>query len=224
MIIPDTLFIISRFSEDLSWLNEIPLNHLIYNKGAPISEYNSMEFPNYGGNQHDIFHFVYNNYDNLPNITGFLQANPWDHCSIDKFKELMTTKEFAPLESFGPLTMTSWNILGDDGGFCEINNSWYISAHNDHLQSKGVGGKCSYTTFDDFMNDLFLDYHHLEWIRFTPGSQYIVPKNHFLHYPKEFWEKLMNMFPTEIGTNGGTMAHIIERALWLILKNVYTLK
>ena len=108
-----------------------------------------------------------------------------------------------------------------DGGYMEINNSWFISAHNLKLLGENHEITCKFDSYDDFMNSLFSNYQHVDWIRFTPGSQYIVTKEDCLRYSKTFWQHLMNIFPfTDV--NGGTEAHLVERALWYIFKGTYT--
>ena len=48
--------IISRFNEDISWINNYTSNYIIYNKGENLPEtYKQKMVPNFGGNQYDIF-------------------------------------------------------------------------------------------------------------------------------------------------------------------------
>jgi hypothetical protein len=128
------------------------------------------------------------------------------------FDTLIGSKELTPLESFDSSINGDWSRFTD--GYNEVNNSWYIGSHND-----SHGQTCKWDSFDDFMFNTFEDYHHLDWIRFTPGSQYIIPKETALHYPKEFWKYLMDI----LYKNNMTEGHILERALLLILQNKYTL-
>jgi hypothetical protein len=64
------------------------------------------------------------------------------------------------------------------------------------------------------MQVYFKNYKHVDWIRFAPGSQYIIEKRQLLHYPQKFWGVLMQ----ELHQNNATDGHIIERALWMILQ------
>jgi hypothetical protein len=70
------------------------------------------------------------------------------------------------------------------------------------------------------MNKYFEDYQHLDWIRFSPGSQYIVEDEQAKQYPRKFWECLMN----ELNSKSPTEGHIIERALYYILIGSYKLR
>ena len=59
--------VIARYEEDLSWLNELPINYdrlFIYNKGSPITFPDAyiIELPNLGRESHTYFHHVIHNY------------------------------------------------------------------------------------------------------------------------------------------------------------------
>lgn len=210
------LWIISRYNEDYNWINEYTNKYIIYNKGEPIyGDAHIINLENIGGNQKDVLMFIHDNYDNLPELMVFVQANPWDHCKKEIFDELIRNNFFTPLEYYGQHPANAWEARTPDGQFLELNNSWYISAHNNsHNQI------CKYSSFDEFMNYYFEDYKCLEYIRFSPGSQYIIEKSQALQYPRKFWEYLMN----ELNSKTPTEGHIIERALYHIFIGSYKLR
>lgn len=202
--------IISRFGEDISWIREYNIDYIIYNKGGELIGYNTIDIENIGNNQRDIFKFIYENYNDLPDVMIFVQGNPFDHCNREKFNELIKNDKFTALESFDDIDQTGWNRLGEiDGGFMEVNNSWYVSSHN-----SAYNQSCKWSSLDDFMYNTFSNYTSTQFIRFTPGSQYIITKDIALHYKRDFWLYLMNI----LYKNNMTEGHIIERSLWMILK------
>ena len=217
----ETFFVISRYSEDVSWLKDYNIHdYIIYNKGAPLSnEFNELILSNVGNNQRDIFEYIVNNYDNIPKLTAFIQGYPFDHCKKEKFDKILNNKSFTALESQEDHPITAGHKKSDDGQYMEINTSWYINAHYNNW---GNGGhkdrRCQFNSFDSFMHSIFVDYSHLEWLRFAPGSQYIVEQKQILRYSKKFWEHLMNI----LCENDMTEGHILERACWYILKGIYT--
>ena len=218
MDITKPLFVLSRYNEDPSWILEYTDNYIIFNKGEPLEEkFKSKQVPNIGGNQYDISWFVWNHYENLPDIMIFVQAFPWDHCNREKFDKLIDNKFFTPLESYEHVDTSpgTWMRLTPEGGFMEKNNSWYISAHN---STHDMG--CRYHSYDQFMHKYFENYEREEYIRFSPGSQYLVTKKDVKGYPKEFWKSLA----LELPKKSTTEANIVERALWYILTNKYRLK
>jgi len=205
---PKALLVISRYNEDISWIKPLTDNYIIYNKGEELPlNYKQLILPNFGANQYDIFHYIYENYDNLPDLIAFMQGNPFDHCLSDRFNKLIYNEQFTPL--FGDITYP-------DGNYFENNNNWYINAEfNNHKPPS------KFSSFDEYMEFLFEDYIHQDNVIFPPGSQLIIEKERCLFYSKEFWKKLMNIPSDVIGANGGKEAHIIERSIQIIFENKY---
>ena len=210
---PKAFFVVSRFREDPSWVREYTDDYIIYNKGAPLDEtLNTKEMPNTGGNQYDIVHFIYENYDNLPELMAFTQGEPWDHCNREKFDKIIYNDFFTALESYEHVDTGPGSAmrLDEDGGYMEINNGWYVAEHNtEHNQT------CIYPSLDYFMNTIFVNYIRPDWVRFAPGSQYIIEKRQALKYSEKFWYHLMTVLPR----NNMTEAHIVERSLIMILND-----
>ena len=209
-------FIISRYNEDYFWIEDYTDNYIVYNKGDIILDNpHVINTENIGGNQRDIAKFAFDNYDSLPDIMIFIQSFPFDHCAQNIFDDLIKNTEFTPLEYYGNTPANGWEQRDDFGGFLEINNSWYIPAHNSTYNLT-----CKYESFDQFMNKYFEDYQHLDFIRFAPGSQYLITPKEILQYPRYFWKCLMK----ELTTKNSTEAHIIERSLYYVLSGNYKLR
>lgn len=209
-------FLLSRYEEDYNWIKEYTNDYIVYNKGKSIkNDSHIFNTENIGGNQRDIFHFIWENYEKIPDIMIFIQAFPFDHCKKEVFDKLIENNKFTSLEYYGNLPANDYEARTKDGKFLEYNNNWYINAHNySHNQT------CKYKSFDEFMNKYFEDYQHLEWIRFSPGSQYIIEDEQAKQYPKNFWKCLMN----ELNSKSPTEGHIIERALYHIFVGTYKLR
>lgn len=219
---PKAHFVISRYSEDVSWVKSYTDDYIVYNKGAALGEdYKELLLPNVGNNQRDIFEFIFRNYNNLPEFIAFLQGTPFDHCKKEKFDKIIINEHFTALESYEDNPVTHMHKKDGIGEYMELNDSWYV---HHHYINWGRGGPNKipsvYATFDDFMNSIFKNYQRLEWIRFSPGSQYLIEKKNALYYPRKFWEHLMNI----LHRNDMAEGHIMERAMWLILNNKYEIK
>jgi hypothetical protein len=209
----DAFFVVSEYNNMVDWVEEYTKNYVIYDKSdsLPIGE-KILKVNNVGFNIWDIFHFITTNYDNLPDLVAFLEGDPWHHCNRKTFNKLITKKELTPLESYKD-TIEYWAHKHDeDGGFLEINTSHYLAL--------GAPYKHRYfSSFDMFMENCFVDYEHIKWLRFAPGGMYLVPKENILFYSKAFYEKIMTFvdydrLPVE--------AFLIERALYLIFSNKFT--
>lgn len=210
---PPAFIVISRFQEDVSWIHSVTdrYHYLIYNKGDKLHapyRYNECVLPNFGGNQYDIFKFIYENYDNLPSVMAFVQGNPFDHCPRERFDRLITNRHFTPL--FGDKNYPN-------GVYYEPNNNWYFNAP--HNATKPPLTK--FGSFDQYMSMIFEDYAPLPILFFPPGSQMIVERARAQFYSRSFWGKLMTLVSHEIGANGGREAHAIERSMQIIFQNTY---
>ena len=84
--------VISRFNENLNWLNKwkSEFDIVVYNKGEEIndSEYNYVNVPNYGRESHTYLYHIVKNYDSLYNGTIFLQGDIQD-IGVNVFTNLM---------------------------------------------------------------------------------------------------------------------------------------
>jgi hypothetical protein len=210
----NAFLVISRYKEDVSWVKSLTDNYIIYNKGEELpSEYKQIIAPNFGGNQYDVFRYIHDNYDNLPELMAFVQGNPFDHCLSDRFYKLIYNNSFTLL--FGDSAYPEGNYH-DGKPYWESNNSWYL---NEPWNSHKPPSK--FLSFDDYANHIFENYTHQDTVTFPPGSQLIVEKERCLFYSKNFWNKLMNAVCQEIGMNGGRETHIIERSMQIIFENKY---
>ena len=147
--------IISRFNEDISWINNYTSNYIIYNKGENLPEtYKQKMVPNFGGNQYDIFNYIYTNYNKLPNLIAFMQGNPFDHCLPERFDQLIYNESYTHL--FG-------DINYPHGEYFESNNNWYIDA-----SFNGHKPPSKFPSFDEYMHHMFEDYTPLSTLYFPP--------------------------------------------------------
>jgi len=89
--------LVSRYNEDLDWLEGINIPTIVYNKGTALGEeliqkikknkpyFELKTVPNVGREAYSYLHHFYNNYDNLDDITIHLQGNPFDHiCNYNR--------------------------------------------------------------------------------------------------------------------------------------------
>jgi hypothetical protein len=211
---PKAFFVVSEWNNDVSWVEDYTKDYIIFDKSHSLPNSDGIrKIPNIGYNVYDILLYITENYENLPDVVAFLEGNPFDHISKEKFDFLIYNECFTPLESYESVPESSSHIKGVDGGYMEINDNWYI---NSHIKEYGILTNRYIQSYNQLMDELFIQPHHPQWIRFSPGAQYIVPKQNILFYSKHFYEKLMAYvdycrLPTE--------AMVIERALYTIFTN-----
>jgi len=205
-------FVVSAYKNDILWVNEYTNNYIIYDKSndLPIT-HNIIKVKNVGFNIYDTLTFIINNYYDLPELTAFLQGNPWNHICRETFDNLITNKKFTPLEDYSQVP-DSWDHKKDlHGGYMELNLPWYLKLPKPYKH-------IYFESYNDFLDKMFENSRHPSWIRFSPGAQYIVPKKNILFYSKLFYQRLQHF----VGYDSHPMeAHLIERALYTIFTNKF---
>lgn len=206
--IKNNFLVISNHNNNLMWVPEYTKNYIIYNRSEDatipeiIDRKKVIKSPNVGYNLYDYFTFIIDNYDNLPDCTIFAKGNVFPrHVSREYFDRIINNNFFTPIEDH-KMHKTYWPIcfFSADGGFCEINNSWYLKHHPTKY----------FRSYNDFLKFCFKNPVLPLYTRFAPGANYIVPKENILKFPKIFYENLRSIIshcplPGE--------AHIVERAL-----------
>jgi hypothetical protein len=211
---PKSFFVISEWNNDISWVKDYTEDYIIYDKSNTLPEDEKILKPkNVGFNIWDQFDFIVNHYNNLPKVVAFLEGNPFDHCKQETFDKLIYNETFTPIEDYSHVPEYFAHKKDLDGGYMEINNSWYLGLNDPKFEHRW------YNSYNEFMMDIFEDYLPVSWVRFSPGGQYIVPRANILKYTLDFWDKLKGTvsyatLPLE--------AFMIERALFYIYSNKYT--
>lgn len=238
--IKDNFLVVSDYNwlpENLeeSWVHKLSDNYLIYDRYHRYQESNRVKWQkNVGQNIYDIFDFVHTHYDNLPETTIFCRAAflfPKDtltprynekgeklsngNCTEKYFLKVCNNKTFTELNDFAADHWRfNWsaNRIGPDNSYLEINNSWYFGTS---LPKK------YYSNIDDFFNDFYVNYHKEEYIRFSPGGCYIIPKQNLLRYNIKFYEKIKEILGWDTVV---AEAHMIERALYTMFNSEIEIK
>ena len=194
-----TNFVISRYNQDVSWVNEYAPSMVLYDRSDnPIPGSNII--PNIGTDIADKLHFIITNYNNLPPVAVYTKANLWKYISKAEFDEVKDNSFFTPL-----LTKNHEQKPGVsfymNGIYWEINNLWYLAAHPCKFDPKAV------------MHDLGID--KLDFVPFAPGSNYILTAFDIHKHPIEFYQKLYNYLTWSVYPGE---AQIIERGLYTIFR------
>ncbi len=224
-------FCISHYNNDLEWVKDYP-NHIIYDKTwnggflnnetdetfEPINlqekypTYNIVKSSINGYNIYDYLTYIVDHYDNLPNVVVFCKGNTFPrHLSEEKFKQLVVSKCFTPIEDWtyhdqNQISLrTGVAMWSSDGGFMEINSSWYLNLPNHPIKY--------FQTYNDFMQYCFIDPVLPKYVRFPPGGNFVVPKQYIYKYDKVFYKNL-RMFVEHTRVPGE--GQLIERALYTI--------
>ena len=166
-----TTIVVARHGEDVGWTNQFE-NVIIYNKGLPLPEgvYKEIVLPNVGREGHTYYKHICDNYENLADLTVFLQGHPFDHSPniVAKIKEIKPTTEFEFLSE----KIFDTNLLG-----CR---------HHTGLPIGDV-----YTKLFE-RNPVDHDF----W--FGAGAQFVVSRDRILRRPKSFYSKIVEMLEKSV--------------------------
>lgn len=223
----DTMLVISDYNwlpdniED-SWIPKYTDNYLIYDKfHRDIWKDNPkvIKQKNIGQNIYDMFDFIITHYDNLPENSIFCRSCIFypkgrqkpltnGNCNEERFITLCNNNTFTELHDEGPDTVPKYHgyhgskVDENDGtAFLEINNSWF----SNHIPSK------YFKNTDDFLRDVYKNPILTEYMRFSPGACYLIPKTNILKYPKKFYEEIIKLLTWDVVV---CEAHILERCIY----------
>lgn len=206
--ITKNFLVISNYNRDLRWIPKFTDNYVIYDRSKNPTFPDTVDMskvitsPNVGYNSYDYFSYIVDNYDNLPECVIF--AKSWcfpRHVRREYFTRVMNNEYFTPLEDWKThKTKFPISFFSPEGGFCEINNSWYFK----HLAHK------YFDNYNDFLRYVYKDPVIPLYTRFAPGGDYIVPKANILKLPKVLYQNL-RLFMSHDPEPAET--HMIERAM-----------
>jgi hypothetical protein len=186
--------IIAAYDKDLGWLERLNPNikKTIYRKGTKGEENELFIEPNLGRCVHSFFYHLYNNYDELADISFFVQDYPFDHWG--NVIEVVNSDE--DFEKTASLTIngyygyhnnnlgTAWVMLPSkhfETGFVLTCSS------NGHPQDTIHG-----INVDKYWEMLF-DEHTLDTYEFIPGGHFAITKEHVRLRSKEFYKKVIDL-------------------------------
>lgn len=87
--------VVAWYKEKIEWVEKIPIPTVVYRKSEITSPdfkgVTVLDLPNIGREGHTYLTHIIDNYENLEDITFFLQGNPWDHVynHVEKKKEAL---------------------------------------------------------------------------------------------------------------------------------------
>lgn len=199
-------FCISYFDGDLSWVESLcGKDYVIYAKGIldDNAPKNVIMIPNIGYNIYSYLTFIIDNYETLPELTVFCKNNVFDrHVSKSLFKNLCTRKTFTPIEEPSRWKKIAFpaSVISSDGGYLELNNSWYANKYDRRY----------FHSFDSYYNFVFKDTRRPDYLRFAPGANYLVPRDHILLRSKNFY---INLREFVAHSQYSCESHFVERSL-----------
>lgn len=184
-----------------------------------LEEYGTViKTPNYGANIYVIGKYVVDNYENLPDFVLFVKCNilqkrwpsgaEW-YTTQETFERALDANYFFPIEADPITTEFSTPFT--------INDRIYVEEVTDIIRPHAkIYPRVA--TLPDFINDLFIISKMPKYLCFSPGANYVVPKECILKYSKNFYKKMMAYTDYEnsnLGVGHCEESHWFERVLEL---------
>lgn len=88
------MIVVARFNEDVTWLEQLNHEVVVYNKGTPVPGWINIE--NKGREGETFLRYILENYHKLPELVGFVQGRPFDHCP-DTVSVINSARGFQPI-------------------------------------------------------------------------------------------------------------------------------
>lgn len=188
-------------------------HHRVYFKGeknraafAGVEVGQKEHIPNIGYNIYAYLKFIIDEYDALPDVVVFCKNNIYPrHMRETEFARLCVRKVFTPL-----VDRIYWNRLAfpvsticSDDGYLEINDSHY---------SRGRRGRY-FSHFNDFFRFVFDSGATPTYLKFAPGANYVVPRQHIRLRSRAFYQNLLTIIAYE---PLALECYFVERALEII--------
>lgn len=193
--------IVCRYNEDISWLDSEVKNCVIYNKGDKLNISNEILAPNVGRESETYLNYIISNYDRLPEVCVFTQANIKDHLGSNNVEFLLKLKDEALLN------LMSMNfIVGSDRG-C-LSRSWSVVAKTDNYKKEKI-------TFENWFTNNIRDIYP-NFLKYYRSGIFAINKENILSKPKEFYEKLILEVNYHVNPAEG---HYFERSWYYIFND-----
>lgn len=215
------MYVISNYNTVPSELVARACNYLIYDQSddAVIAATVEREFsnvirvPNPGHSLRNFFHYIADNYEDLPHAVALLKGNIIGrHVTLEYFDRVYRNNAYTLLYADPEFRARPHvSSVPYESALLEINNSWYMHQRPFRYLS----------SFNDALDFLFADPVRPEWVMFAPGGCYIVPRENLLKYPAGFYRGLAfltsyDYFPAE--------AYLVERLMHTVFSSNYALR
>ena len=203
--------VISRYNEDLQWLNDEPFNKhsaIVYNKGIN-DDFNKstvkqvIPLKNVGREGHTYLYHIIHNYDNLADITVFLPGSADMSFKIGKAKQQVFEVEKHKKTVFiGKKQDDVRNELYD------FTIDEYVSSNdrNSAINNENELLLANPRPFGKWYDLHFKDVH-IEYVSYI--GILAISREHIRQHPKEYYEKLIEELSTSSNPEVG---HYYERA------------
>jgi hypothetical protein len=201
--------VVARYNENIEWLKSEMNNCIIYNKGNKLNLPNEVMLENVGRESETYLNFIINNYDNLPDIVVFTQANISDHIGSNDIYHLINLKNQAEL--YGKSLKLKIHYHGTYEFWWD--KDWNIKEDR-FLNPNNYKNNKHILFVDWFKENININYPNPIYI--YPNGLFAIKKELILKKPLEYYKKLILEVNHHINPVEG---HFFERS-WYYIFNI----
>lgn len=194
-------YIISRYNQDIEWVKEYTDDFIVYDRSENTLP-GTIKMQNIGSDIYDKLTYIIDHYNSLPDVAVYTKANLFKYISKEEFETVKDNTCFTPLLTRHHKTYLPTCFYSEDGMYNEVNNYWYLVPHPTETPQKAL----------ELAKFLGLD-RVGEYLKFAPGSNYILPKENILKHSLWFYDKLRSYLEWSVYPGE---AQMIERSLYTI--------
>jgi hypothetical protein len=218
-MITDTTICVARFNEDIKWLPSLQQS-IVYNKGDDLDErlsaqlHSVVPMENLGRESSSYLTHIIRNYDNLSQITVFIQGKIHDHIRGPQDKFIRTIVAQAREHGYSKDRL----IYNADHRHPHWGQEWnknYLGS-SDWFKQDNYNGNQRIAFVEWFEKMIETPYPESEIILY-PNAMFAVDKDHILSRPKAFYQKLLDNVHWH---NDPVEAHFLERS-WFYIFNCH---
>lgn len=200
--------VIAAYDRDLSWTSKLNSNIKItvYRKGNKIHNINEIPLSNKGRCVHTFFNHIYSNYENLSDVTCFVQDYPFDHWEnvinlLNDGIEAIKTHATLKIGGYYGFHYNTIKIPSDKGGIM-----WDMYDSNHFTNGKVLTCNSNGTpqadpsvypmNLDEFWYTIF-DVKHPKYYEFIPGGHFVITKEHAKLRSKSFYKNIVDILESD---------------------------
>jgi len=212
--------IISRYNEDLNWLNEYPFNEfkvIVYNKGVNDDYLKSpniiktIKLPNVGRECHTFLYHIIENYDNLADITIFLSGSINNSNKYYRSIDLINSVKKSKNTVFSCLPSYLKVFLDYDSHNFKINSYLSSDSNNKTINNDSSIKFSEIRPYGEWYKSTFKNNEENKC--YSLNSIFAVSKKNILQKPKYYYENLITQLNDHPNPEAG---HFFERSWYAI--------
>ena len=193
--------VIAAYDKDLLWTSKLnsDIKITVYRKGNKTDKLNEIYLPNEGRCVHTFFNHILLNYDNLSDITCFVQDYPFDHWEnvIELLNDGIEAIDSHATLKIGGYYGFHYNTIGS---MWDMHNSNHFKTGKVLICNSDGPPQSDPNVFlmnlDEFWYKIF-NVMHPKHYEFIPGGHFVITKEHAKLRSKEFYKNIVDILETD---------------------------